>query len=1010
MGSVSQDLRHVDVLIVGGGPVGLITAYQLAKFGGVSVAIIEKHPKSAQDQYGRAITLYPRSSEMLDQLDLADELAQECFACRSTVSYDPNGKEVSGRGWHFMENMTDTYWGFALVLRQKYQEEIFRRKLREYGVGLETPVELTDIAIDESVALGEHRITAKLKDRTTGIESVIKCRYLVGADGGRSFVRRALDIPFDGSTTEDKWVRIDGIVETDMPKTRCYGAIESPTHGNVLWAALDRGATRIGFAFTAERQRAYKEFDEEAAVAEAIASLRPFNLKFKEVHWYTVYSVGQKVARHFFTKDCVFLVGDACHTHSSGAAQGMNTGIHDAVNLAWKLHFVLRGKAPRSLLQTYEMERLPNVQKLINYDKDISRLMTMQLPLGWTGNPKADPNEILGVVMKEASTFTSGLSIAFESNMLNVAGSLANASSPVIPGQRGPDVELQKPGTLEATRLHKQTPNKGTFYIVVFTGDPETTSSALKSLSAGISESKYFSNLQFPISWLTIPAKAGPSAYELLDTTPFGKVFYDQKQTAHARYGVNITEGGIVVLRPDGWWPARFKMFTNPRENDPTSFKLHLVNARLTEMAPALQQVFIDGSFQELAQELAGYLNIGPEIEPLLAENKKDEALKKLVMASTALNSAPEKEFTAAYNLLVYLVIQSPSVNMFLPRICDHLSKPITSSPVNGAGLALSVLTTVFNLIQPENEVRFNIFQAILRLIKSTGMWDTLKPQLGQLDKWIAEWDIDEEDQRKLFTQIADVAEDSGEEEGSYNYLLKALRTFDPKEAAEEISSPEAQDLSLKALKIALLSNTHYDFSDLTSLPTIQALSESHPVFFELLEIFSEKELEDYNDFRDENEEFFEESGLDNSKLHRKMRLLTMASLAASTNTRELEYKRIAKALQVPLEDVEMWVIDVIRAGLIEGKLSQKNQVFLVHRTTYRVFGEKQWREVATRLDQWKTSLRGVLDVVKHEREQAEIQKQREQQEADRKIAGAAGMGTGRRVGREKDMVEVGTD
>lgn len=131
---------------------GLIAAFQLAKFGhSRSIAIIEKHPKSSQDQYGRAITLYPRSSEMLDQLGLADELAQECFACRSTVSYDSAGKQVQGRGWYFMENMKDTQWDFALVLRQKYQEEIFRKRLRELGVNLEAPVELVQVHVDESV-------------------------------------------------------------------------------------------------------------------------------------------------------------------------------------------------------------------------------------------------------------------------------------------------------------------------------------------------------------------------------------------------------------------------------------------------------------------------------------------------------------------------------------------------------------------------------------------------------------------------------------------------------------------------------------------------------------------------------------------------------------------------------------------------------------------------------------------------------------------------------------------
>src|SRR5258708_36637278 len=122
-------------------------------------------------------------------------------------------------------------------------------------------------------------------------------------------------------------------------------------------------------------------------------------------------------------------------------------------------------------------------------------------------------------------------------------------------------------------------------------------------------------------------------------------------------------------------------------------------------MATTTQHVFIDGNFADLAKELGDYLNVGAEIQPLLENNQKDEALKKIVTASTALNSTSEKEFTAAYNLLVYLVLQSPNANMFLPRICENLSKPITSSPINGPGLPLNKLTTIFNLLPPDNNV-----------------------------------------------------------------------------------------------------------------------------------------------------------------------------------------------------------------------------------------------------------------------------------------------------------------
>jgi translation initiation factor 3 subunit M len=240
----------------------------------------------------------------------------------------------------------------------------------------------------------------------------------------------------------------------------------------------------------------------------------------------------------------------------------------------------------------------------------------------------------------------------------------------------------------------------------------------------------------------------------------------------------------------------------------------------------------------------------------------------------------------------------------------------------------------------------------------------------------------------------------------SYEYLLKALRTFDGDDK-EEVGSEEAQELSLRAVRESLLSNTHLLFTDVRSIPSVQNLSETHPVWSQLLDIFAEQDLEDYNDFNDEHEGFLEKEGLDADRLLRKMRLLTFASVAAQTTSRRIEYGTIAKALQVPSEDVEMWAIDVIRAGLVEGKLSQQDQVFLIHKVTYRVFGTRQWQELSTRLDSWRVTLTNLVDVVRKEEGNAKAQKEREIQELERKLqnTGVDGRqrgGHGRRDGQRE--------
>ncbi|RDW78529.1 uncharacterized protein DSM5745_05381 [Aspergillus mulundensis] len=542
-----------DVVIVGGGPVGLLLAYQLKRFG-VSACVLEQHRKETQDAYGRAIALFPRTSELLDQLGVIEPMLQLGFSCRNSVTYKDGERVIPGRVWTFMENIKDTAYGFTLVLRQMYTESILREKLQSVGATYHQGTECVGFECDEGTAPDGYAMTSTFRNAATQETFHLKSKYLIGADGGRSFVRRHTRIPFEGDTSEDRWIRIDGIVETDMPVTRAYGAIESRTHGNVLWAPLDHGATRIGYAYSSEIATKYPDgVTQDVAVQEAIEAMKPFKVTFKEVHWWTLYTIGQRIAKTFSTtNNRIYLCGDAAHTHSSGAAQGLNTGIHDAVNLGWKLALHIRGLTKPEVLETYTAERLTAVQKLINYDKDIAMLMSCKWPAWYTGDPNADPHLVLGQIFDKAAAFNTGLGISYPENVLNDTTSASWCA--FMAGSRPPDVELRMPGTNQSIRLQKITPNLAKFWVVVFTGSSKPSiQRTLLKLQRYLRDTAPELTSHKSIEWLTITSTVGCSPYEALGTSPLGNAYFDAaKPSAHDRMGVDSEKGAVVILRPDG--------------------------------------------------------------------------------------------------------------------------------------------------------------------------------------------------------------------------------------------------------------------------------------------------------------------------------------------------------------------------------------------------------------------------------------------------------------------------
>ncbi|KAL4899123.1 hypothetical protein BDW74DRAFT_189510 [Aspergillus multicolor] len=543
---MSQPITTTDIFISGGGPVGLTIGYSLARQG-VASLLVEQHDKDQQAMYGRATTLYPRTLEMLDQLDLLDNLNQIGYVARNSVTFK-DGQRVTSRGWHKMfEAMQGTFLDYCLNIRQKYSEEIIRTAYQKLGGNPYIGWKLESFSVDHE-SQDDYKVTSQIRNLATEETAIIRSKYIVGADGGRSSVRRLANIPFEGEHTPHRWVRIDGRFKTNMPDADIgFASIESKHHGNVLWVQLDHGVKRIGFAMTKEMLTKYGErLTEEDAKREAIKSMEPFTLEFERVDWWTLYSINQRVADTYISNDRVILAGDACHTHSSGAAQGMNTGVHDAVNLAWKLGGTIKGWYNRSVLETYDSERRQAAHRLIELDKAFSAVISGQIP-DFHKERYTDANELFTKLFDETIQFSIGLGIHYDENVVNKA----STTGMITAGWRAPDALVYPPGSRLPVRLFSLTKNLGPWSIVIFAGLPFEAQAAL----AGAVEELRVAAATLPggmVRFMTVVAQPVTQGDRLFSIPRLGYLCFDHDQSAHAAYTISPGRGAVVVLRPDG--------------------------------------------------------------------------------------------------------------------------------------------------------------------------------------------------------------------------------------------------------------------------------------------------------------------------------------------------------------------------------------------------------------------------------------------------------------------------
>jgi 2-polyprenyl-6-methoxyphenol hydroxylase-like FAD-dependent oxidoreductase len=339
-----------DVLIVGGGPTGLMLANQLGRRG-VRATIIDRHSGPAQQT--RAMAVHARTLEIYSKLGIA-ERALELGRRGNGANMWAGGKRAARIPLGDIGKSVSPF-PFVLMLGQDDNERIMGEHLRNWGMAVQWNTELTAIKQETG------HVTATLGQADGSIRK-IQAAYIAGCDGGRSTVRELSGITFPGAPYEHVFFVAD--TEATGPMVPDELNVYLWRDGFHLFFPM-RGKDRwrvIGILPRALRGRDDVTFEE---LSPGIRREAGASLTFKECSWFSTYRIHHRAAQKFRDRRC-FLLGDAAHVHSPMGGQGMNTGLQDAYNLAWKLALVVKGRAAAGLLDSYEAERLPVAQRLLD--------------------------------------------------------------------------------------------------------------------------------------------------------------------------------------------------------------------------------------------------------------------------------------------------------------------------------------------------------------------------------------------------------------------------------------------------------------------------------------------------------------------------------------------------------------------------------------------------------------------------------------------------------------------
>jgi 2-polyprenyl-6-methoxyphenol hydroxylase-like FAD-dependent oxidoreductase len=352
---------QTEVLIIGAGPTGLSLAAQFVRYG-VDFIIVDQ--KEGVTELSKALAVHARTLEIYDQIGLADEAVGRGAIIHKAAMINDGKIRVELDFTDFGQNLSP--FPFVLTLEQSKNERLIYEFLQNNGVEVWWQTKLESLEQDDS------GVTAAVKS-ANGERQTVTAKYVVGCDGAGSQTRHFLNLNFEGETDARLFYVADVEMETALNHETLHAVFGSdafvllfPMEGEKHWRLVGNLPEFV--------ENEHENFDYEE-VEKKVKAIAQMPLDITNVRWFSTYKVHTRHAETF-SNGRGFLAGDAAHIHTPAGGQGMNTGIQDAYNLAWKLTFVLKHNAAASLLDSYNEERLANAKRLLRTTDEAFELIT----------------------------------------------------------------------------------------------------------------------------------------------------------------------------------------------------------------------------------------------------------------------------------------------------------------------------------------------------------------------------------------------------------------------------------------------------------------------------------------------------------------------------------------------------------------------------------------------------------------------------------------------------------